>query len=236
MTQATLSASQSGMGYKDIAAPAHLGALIAAKSRIQAMIQDAVWAGLQPEYTLQTRLSEVIETATSTYLSALDNDEQATAKLYVHKTAQAADEAWKQTVSGLQGPVFANPTIASLEHPSSASQEEDSDDMDFSAPWKSRLSGPQFQAYLSRLPDRSRLRRLKDTFQTKGAWQQVTRIEDLRHAQVSHELLYSLDACAGSVLTPHDSGWEAASADAVAPSWTLSWSTQKPAATPKSAA
>ena len=76
-----------------------------------------------------------------------------------------------------------NPTIASLEHPSSASQDEDSDDMDFSAPRQSRLSAPQLQAQLSRHTDRTRLRRPKDTLLSKGAWQQVTRIE---------------------VLTPHD--------------------------------
>ena len=73
MTQATLSAGQSGIGYKrarDIAAPAHLGALKAAKLRIHAMIRDAVWAGLLPEHPLETRLAAVIETATSTYLSA----------------------------------------------------------------------------------------------------------------------------------------------------------------------
>ena len=45
---------------------------------------------------------------------ALDNDEEATAKLYVQKAAQAADEAGQQTVGGTQGPGFANPTIASL--------------------------------------------------------------------------------------------------------------------------
>ena len=45
---------------------AHLGALIAAKPRIHGMIRDAVWAGLLPEQILETRLSEVIETATST--------------------------------------------------------------------------------------------------------------------------------------------------------------------------
>ena len=118
--------------------------------------------------------------------------------------SHAVDEAWQQTVSGLQKPSVANPTIASLEHPSSASQEEDSDDMDFSAPRKSRLSGPQLQAQLSRLTDRSRLRRLKDPLVPKGVWQQVTRIEDLRHAQVSHKWLCHLGACAGSVLTPHD--------------------------------
>ena len=82
---------------RDTAAPAHLGALIAANPRTQAMIRDAVWAGLLPEQLLETRLSEVIETATSTYLSALAGDEQATARLFVQKAAQAADEAWQHT-------------------------------------------------------------------------------------------------------------------------------------------
>ena len=57
MTQATRSAGQSGIGYKrarDIAAPAHLGALIAAKPRIQAMIQDGVTASLLPKQPLET--------------------------------------------------------------------------------------------------------------------------------------------------------------------------------------
>ena len=100
------------------------------------MIRDAVWAGLLPEQILETRLTADIETATSTNLSALDSHKEATAKLYVQKAAQAADEAWQQTVGGMQGPGVANPTIASLEHPGSASQDEDSEDMDFSAPRK----------------------------------------------------------------------------------------------------
>ena len=57
---------------------------------------------------------------------------------------------------------------------------QDVDDMDFSAPQKSQLS---------RLTDRPRLRRLKDTLLSKGDWQQVTRIEDLCHAQVPHKWL-----------------------------------------------
>ena len=137
MTQATFSASQPGIGFKrarDIAAPAHLGALIAAKPRIQGMIRDAVLAGLLPERILETRLSEVIQTATSIHLSALNSDEQATAELYVQKAAQAADESWQHSFSGQQGPGVAGPTTASLGHPGSASQEEDSEDMDFSAP------------------------------------------------------------------------------------------------------
>ena len=36
-------------------------------------------------------------------------------------------------------------------------------------PGKTRLSAPQLQAQLSRLTDRSRLRRLKDTLLSKGA-------------------------------------------------------------------
>ena len=60
MTQATLSASQSGIGFKrarDIAAPAHLGALIAGKPRIHGMIRDAALAGFLPEQLLETRLA-----------------------------------------------------------------------------------------------------------------------------------------------------------------------------------
>ena len=94
--QVTLGADQSGTGYKRAratAAPAHLRALMAAKPRIQAMIQDAVTPGILPKHPLQTRLAAVIETATSTYLEALDDDDRATAKLYVQKAAQAADEA-----------------------------------------------------------------------------------------------------------------------------------------------
>ena len=151
-----------------------------AKPRIQAMIQDGVTAGLLPQQLLETRLAAVIETAISTYLGALDGEDKAMAKLYVQKAAR------QQTVGGLQGPGVPNPTISSLEHPSSASQDEDSEDMNFSVPRKSRLSAPQLQAQLSRLTDRTRLS-LKNTLHFKGAWQQVTRIED--HTHVSHKWL-----------------------------------------------
>ena len=82
----------------------------------------------------------------------------------------------------------------------------DDDNSEFtSAPArKSRLGAPQLQAQLSRLSDRTRLRRLQNTLYSEGAWQQVTRIEDLRHTHVSRKWLYHVDACAGSVLTPHD--------------------------------
>ena len=94
--------------------------------------------------------------------------------------------------------------VADFEHSSPASQDEDSDDMDFSAPRKSRLSAPQLQALLSRLTDLTRLRRLRNTLLCKGAWQHVTRIEDSCHTHVSLKWLCHLDACAGSVLTPPD--------------------------------
>ena len=186
---------------RDIAAPAHLAALTAAKPRILAMIQDGVTPGLLPEHPLEERLNTVITTAISTYLAALYETDQATANLFIQKATQATDEAWKHTAQRQQGPSVPSPTIAALEQPGSASQEEDSDDMDFSAPRKSRINTPQLQAQLSRLTDRTRLRHMRDTLRGKGVWQQVTRIEDLCHTHVSHKWLYHLDACAGSV--PH---------------------------------
>ena len=63
MTQAILSAGQSGIGFKrarDIAAPAHLRALVAANRAPRLMIRDAVWVGFLPEQILgaSLRLSE----------------------------------------------------------------------------------------------------------------------------------------------------------------------------------
>ena len=242
MTQATLSAGHAVIGCKrarDIAAPAHLGAFIAAKPRIQAMIQDALTAGLVLQQPLEARLDAVIATATSTCLEALDEEDRATAELYVQKAAQAADEAWQQTVGGLQGHSVANPTMSDLEHPSSASHDEDSDGMDFSASRKSRLSAPQLQAQLSQLTDRTRLKRLKNTPFSKGAWQQVTRIEDLCHTRTfPNQWLFHLDARAGSVLTPLDyitnvqrlgnRAWTGLDEcrHCVAPSWTHSWNVE----------
>ena len=120
MAQATLCGGLSGIGHKrarDIAAPAHPGAPMAAKPRIQAMIQDAVQAPLLPKQPLETRLAAVLERAISTYLDALDDDDKDTALLYVQKAAPAAEEAWQRTIRGLQEPSVANPTVSTLEHP-----------------------------------------------------------------------------------------------------------------------
>ena len=78
---------------------------------------------------------------------------------------------------------------------------------------------------------------------SKGAWQQVTPIDDVCHTHVSHKWLYHLDACAGSVLTPYDyisnvqkKDWATGSTRAlvnavcVDHSWTLISSMVKPAA------
>ena len=115
LVRATLSAGHFGIGYtraRDIAAPAQLGALMAARPRIQAVIQDAVTAGLLLKRPLEARLDVVIETATSTYLETLDDEDR------VQKAAQAADEAWQQTIDAYTGPSVTNPTVSELEHPS----------------------------------------------------------------------------------------------------------------------
>ena len=200
------------------------------------MIRDAVLAGLLPEQLLETRLSELIETATSTYLTMRSKRQHGCSSRKPHRQRTSL----RNTLSrGSKAPE----SLARPLHPWDIPASPLSDDMDFSVPRKSRLSGPQLQAQLSRLTVWTRLRRLKDTLLSKGAWQQVTRIEDLCHAQVSREWLYHLDACAGSVLTPHDHItnvqkkrlgywlWGVTGSVGAAPlSWTLSWSMQKPAA------
>ena len=104
--------------------------------------------------------------------------------------------------SRTQWPTVMNPTVSEIEKSSPTSQHDDDDSEPiFALPRKSRLSAPRLQAQLSQLFDRTRLRR---NLLTKGAWQQVTRIEDLCHTHVSNTWLNHIDACAGSVLTPQD--------------------------------
>ena len=103
LEQATLSAGQSGIAYKrarDVASPAHLGALTAARLRILDMIQDAATARLLPKQPFVARLAAIIEAATAAYLDALDGAEKPTAPLYLQNAPQAADESWQQTVQG----------------------------------------------------------------------------------------------------------------------------------------
>ena len=73
------------------------------------MVQDGFTAGLLQKHPLATRLAAVIETATSTCLSATDDDDQATAKLHVQKAAQAADEAWQAINRRIAGTRRRNP-------------------------------------------------------------------------------------------------------------------------------
>ena len=94
------------------------------------------------------------------------------------------------TVDGHNGPVFTNPTVSELEHPSPASQDENSEDMDFSStPRKSRLSAPQLQAQLSRFSDRTRLRSLKNTLHSEGCVAASGENRRLCHAHVSQMAL-----------------------------------------------
>ena len=80
--------------------------------------------------------------------------------------------------------------------------------------------------------DRTRLRRLKSAL-SKGASQQVSRIEDLRHTHVSHKWLHHLDACTCGKDLETGREQDLASAACTAPSWTHSLNTEKPAAPPK---
>ena len=86
--QAALGASQSGIGCKrsvDVARPAHLGALIAARPPIRDMFRDATLAGLLPEQRLVARLDHLIQAASTALLNTLDDGEKLTARFYLQK-------------------------------------------------------------------------------------------------------------------------------------------------------
>ena len=75
--QATLSAGQSGIGYKksaDAALSAHMGAVIAARPRVQDVIRGATIAGLVTAQPHLTPLDDLVDTASVAFLSTLDAD------------------------------------------------------------------------------------------------------------------------------------------------------------------
>ena len=89
------------------------------------MVQDAVLRQASSQtQILDARLPRSSRQLPSPYLSALDKDEQATARLFIRKAAQATDESLQHTCLG-QGPGVAGPTVASLGHPGSASQDDE---------------------------------------------------------------------------------------------------------------
>ena len=139
MTQATLGASQAGIGFKrerDIAAPAHLGALIAAKPRIHGLIRGAVLAvSLSSSWRrVCLRSSKPPLPHTSVHLTMTSKRQHGCSSRKPHRQRTSLGNAQ-------QGPRVAGPTVASLGHPGSASQDDDSDDMDFSMPRKSHPVG-----------------------------------------------------------------------------------------------
>ena len=63
------------------------------------------------------------------------------------------------------------------------------------------LTGFRLQKNLCKLPDLTRLRRLEPRLQRQSNWEQLQRLQELRHAEVSHQCLWHLDFRSGSVLT-----------------------------------
>ena len=115
--QATLSASQSGTGYKrarDVARPAHLVALIAAKRKILDMIHGAATAGLLPELSWCAWILELRRPPPPSS-SPLTTPEKPTARRYQQKAAQAAVDSRQQTIQGHSGTTITNPTVPEIE-------------------------------------------------------------------------------------------------------------------------
>ena len=89
----------------------------------------------------------------------LGDGDRATAKLHVKKAAQAADEAWWQTVDGHNGLALRNRQCQNSNIPVRILKMMTAKIWFFSsAPRKSRPSAPQLRTQLSRLSERTRLR------------------------------------------------------------------------------
>ena len=150
----------------------------------RAVMQDAVTAGLLPKQPFETSLAAVIDTA-STYLEASMTKTELRPSYTFRKRPRRQTMHGNEQSRGTTGQP-SRTQLSEIEHSRSLLPDDDEDDLDFSpGPRKSRLSAPQLQAQLSRLSDRTRPRRPKNTLLSKGAWQQVARIQDFCASRTS---------------------------------------------------
>eukprot|EP00973_Karenia_brevis_P061266 8521252-Karenia_brevis.AAC.1 len=67
-----------------------------------------------------------------------------------------------------------------------------------------RMAAAHVQKELSRLLDCTRLGVLESTLRRQSSWEQLERLQDLRHVEVSHKWLWHLDCRIGSVMSEAD--------------------------------
>ena len=210
--QASLACKVGGLGRQravDTALPANLSALILAAPKIRSMAEAAQRAGLIDERRVQAQLDRKVQAAHTAYLEGLGDLEKRCAETFLQKARAAAEEQWLRYCSGGGSEAVQTPASVALVDddevgPSlnlSTNSEDEAPDVEAGG---RRLSAPHLQRELSRLFDVTRLRTLQSQLRTECAWEQLDRLKELRHKEVSHKWLWHLDSRKGSVLSEAD--------------------------------
>ena len=74
---------------------------------------------------LLERLDRLVDLTAAAFWETLDDTERPTAKLYLHKTALVADDAWGHTVRGHHGSSVVGPLVPDEERADPFLMEED---------------------------------------------------------------------------------------------------------------
>ena len=77
---------------------------------------------------LLERFDRMVDDATAAFLETLDDNEGATAKLYLQNAARVADEAWDHTEQGHHGPAAVGPLITDVERADPSPADDDSNE------------------------------------------------------------------------------------------------------------
>ena len=156
------------------------------------MIRNATNTRLVAAPLLLIRLDALVEDAAAAFLETLDDSERATALLYLPKADRAANGAFEQVAQEHHGPAVVGPTVADVQCADPTLQKDaDGEQITNASARRRRLNALQLKTQVSRLSDRTKLRRLKHSLQAKRKWQQVVWIEDLCNTHVSHKWLWT---------------------------------------------
>ena len=173
------------------------------------MAAAAEKAGLLPGGQADQLLAERVQEAASAFLSTLDEQERGQAEAFLARATTAATVQWQILQSGAGGEAEAPRVDAAYRGEEDvrataaeeAAAEAEEEAREFNG---RRVTAVYLQKELTKLGDCTRLRSLEAPLRRQGDWDQLERLQELRHPGVSHRWLGHLDTRSGAVLAEAD--------------------------------
>ena len=173
------------------------------------MAAAAEKAGLLPGGQADELLAALLQETTAAFLSTLDEHERLRAETFLTRASTAATVQWQLLQSGAgreaEAPRADASYVGEEDFPATTAEEAEAELEEAAQEHRGgRFTAAHVQKELTKLVDCTQLRSFEATLRRQGNWDQLERLQELRHPGVSHRWLWHLDARSGAVLAEAD--------------------------------